>query len=228
MPAIPSPPPLHATVIMDYQNVHLVGHDTFTDSWATPRHTTLIDPLLFSEQLINARNSTQRSGYAEAVLDQVLVYRGLPSSEYDPADNARNLSQQHHWQRDRQVKVIHRPLRYRVNRDASGKPVLDVNGKPSIIEKREKGVDVLCALAVVREARRPGNNVVILASHDSDLEPALDEAFDLNGAKIEIFRWDSPTRYTYQLRCTDRRRRLWCTKLDEQAFVASRDLTPYG
>ena len=166
---VPAPPPLRATIIMDYQNIHLVGHDAF--AWGSPRHETLIDPLKFAEQLLLARNAAQGPGYEKAVLDRVLVYRGLPSSEYDPEDNSRSLSQQYHWQRDRHVKVMLRPLRYRVDRDAANKPILDVNGKPTILEKREKGVDVLCALAVVREAQRPGHNVIILASHDSDLEP---------------------------------------------------------
>ena len=118
-----------------------------------------------------------------------------------------------------------RPLRYRVDRDAANKPILDVNGKPTILEKREKGVDVLCALAVVREAQRPGHNVIILASHDSDLEPALDEAVELGSSKIETMRWDSKDSFTYQLRCS--KVGLWTTRMDEKAFVASRDLTPY-
>ncbi len=221
---VPAPPPLRATIVMDYQNVHLVGHDAF--AWASPRHETLIDPLKFGEQLLLARNAAQGPGYEKAVLDRVLVYRGLPSSEYDPLDNSRSLSQQYHWQRDRRVKVMLRPLRYRVDRDAANKPILDVNGKPTIREKREKGVDVLCALAVVREAQRPGHNVVILASHDSDLEPALDEAVELGSAKIETMRWDSKDSFTYQLRCS--KERLWTTRMDEKAFVASRDLTPYA
>lgn len=63
-----------------------------------------------------------------------------------------------------------RSLRYRVDPDASNKPILDVNGTPSIIEKREKGVDVLCALAVVREAQQAGHRVIIVALHDGDVE----------------------------------------------------------
>ncbi|EPH03766.1 hypothetical protein HMPREF1531_01191 [Propionibacterium sp. oral taxon 192 str. F0372] len=85
---------------------------------------------------------------------------------------------------------------------------------------------MLCALTVVREARR-SDGVVILASHDSDLEPALDEAVDLQQAKIETMCWQPPrpNSFIYQLRCE--RQRLWCTRMNEEAFVASRDLTPY-
>lgn len=227
MNAVPAPPPLRTAVIIDYQNVHLVGHDAFPSSRHADRHTSLVDPLLLSQQLLQRRNDLQRPGFARALLRDVWVYRGLPSSEYDPADNARSLAQQHHWQRDRRVHVILRPLRYRIERDATGRPLRDVNGRVTINEKREKGVDVLCALALVREAARPDIDLVILASHDSDLEPAIDEARILGTAKIETFRWDSPDGFTYQLRSGDRSRPIWCTKLDERAFRASWDLTPY-
>lgn len=105
---VPAPPPLRATVIIDYQNVHLVGHEAFAH--AAPRHETLLDPLKFANQLIRVRNAAQGPGYEKATLSRVLVYRGLPSSEYDPADNSRSLSQQHHWQRDPRVEVTLRPL----------------------------------------------------------------------------------------------------------------------
>ncbi|MDO5066409.1 MAG: hypothetical protein Q4D96_03925 [Propionibacteriaceae bacterium] len=224
MPPVPTPPRLRATIIMDYQNIHLVGHDTFS-SRTQPLHETLIDPLKFAQQLVLARNAAQKPGYEKAVLGKVLVFRGLPSNEHDPHDYARSLRQKAQWQRDKQVKVVFRPLRYRLERDAASHPILDINEKPIILEKREKGIDVLCALALVREARQPGNRVVILASHDSDLEPALDEAVALSRAKVETMRWDSPGRHTKQLRCE--RQRLWSTRLDERAFHASRDLTPY-
>lgn len=227
MTAVPGPPPLRTAVVIDYQNVHLVGHDAFPCSRHLGRHESLIDPLLFSRGLINQRNLLMQPGFAKARLCDVWVYRGLPSSEYDPADNARSLEQQHHWERDHRVHVSLRPLRYRLERDATGRPVLDVNGNVKIIEKREKGVDVLCALAVVREAARHDIDLVIVASHDSDLEPAIDEARVLGTAKIETFRWSSPDDFVYQLRAADRSRPVWCTKLDEHAFSASWDLTPY-
>ena len=116
-------------------------------------------------------------------------------------------------------------VRYQVDRDAANQPIRDVNGRATIREKREKGIDVLCAFAVVREAQQLGHRVVILASHDSDLEPALDEAVALNRAKVETMRWDSPDRHPKQLRC---RQRLWNTRLDERAFRASRGLNPYS
>lgn len=227
MAAVPGPPPLKTAVIIDYQNVHLVGHDAFPSTRHLERHTSLIDPLLFANELVLQRNASMQPGYAKATLHDVWVYRGLPSSEYDPADNARSLAQQHHWERDRRVHVTLRPLRYRLERDATGRPTRDVNGNVTITEKREKGVDVLCALAAVREAARAEIDLVILASHDSDLEPAIDEARELSTTKIETFRWNSPDDFVYQLRSGDRARSIWCTKLDERSFRASWDTTPY-
>lgn len=227
MTAVPGPPPLRTAVVIDYQNVHLVGHEAFPCSRHLERHESLVDPLLFSLELIKQRNLLMQPGFAKATLRDVWVYRGLPSSEYDPDDNARSLEQQHHWERDPRVHVTLRPLRYRLDRDATGRPLLDVNGNVTIVEKREKGVDVLCALAVIREATRPDIDLVVLASHDSDLEPAIDEGRVLGTAKIETFRWNSADGFVYQVRAGDRSRPVWCTKLDERSFRASWDLTPY-
>ena len=58
------------------------------------------------------------------------------------------------------------------------------------------------------------------------MDSGLDEAVELGSAKIETMRWDSKDSFTYQLRCS--KERLWTTRMDEKAFVASRDLTPYA
>jgi len=94
--------------------------------------------------------------------------------------------------RDPRVTVHHRPLKYTYERDSDGRPLRDGNGRKIATGKSEMGIDVLCALAVVREARRPDLDLVILASQDSDLEPALDEALNLRSAKIETLRLVRP------------------------------------
>ncbi|MPZ66261.1 MAG: hypothetical protein GEU83_12345 [Pseudonocardiaceae bacterium] len=143
---------LRAVVVIDYQNIHLTGHGLFACSRYSPPHEALVDPLHFANQLISARNRAQRPGMAHAVLSHVRVYRGQPSPEHDPKPYARNQAQQARWERDRRVTVHLRPLKYRYERDSSGRPLVDVNGKRVVEGKDEKGVDVLCALAVVREA----------------------------------------------------------------------------
>ena len=39
---------LRATIVMDYQNVHLTGHDLFPSTRPLARHETLVDPYLFA------------------------------------------------------------------------------------------------------------------------------------------------------------------------------------
>lgn len=220
---------LRAVIVMDYQNIHLTGHGLFMISRHSGKHEALIDPLLFANQLLLARNRAQRPGYDHAVLERVLVYRGLPSAESDPEFYARNLAQKAHWERDDRVQVTHRPLKYQYVRDAEGAPVTDATGKRIVQGKKEKGVDVLCALALVREAARPEVDLAVLASHDSDLQPALDEAVQLRRAKVETVNWYDPQqRYrSQQLRPESPTSAVWNTRLGEREFRLSWDLTDY-
>lgn len=176
---------LRTVVVVDYQNVHLTGHGLFPGSRILAKHDVLIDPLLFVGQLIQTRNRAQEPGYDYAVLSRVMVYRGLPSAEHDSKSYARNLAQKAHWERDRRVLVTHRPLKYVYQRDSAGRLMIGPDGKRVVVGKEEKGIDVLCALALVREAADPDVDLVVLASSDSDLEPALDGALRLGSAKVE-------------------------------------------
>ena len=209
-------PDLRAVIVIDYQNVHLTGHGLFDATKYGPPHECLIDPLLFAGQLLSTRNRLQRPGMPSAVLRRVLVYRGQPSPEHDPKPYARNQAQKAQWERDRRVAVTLRPLKYRYVRDDTGRPLIEGDGKKTVLGKDEKGVDVLCALAIVREALKPDVDLVILASQDTDLEPALDEAVELGQAKIETFCWfdsNQPHR-SRQLR-PGPGRSLWNTRMGE-------------
>lgn len=218
---------LRTAIIVDYQNVHLTAHGLFAKN--RPAHEVLVHPLRFANQLLYARNERQRGDMPHASLSKVLVYRGQPSSEHDPKAYDRNLAQKAEWERSQLVTVHPRPLKYTYEYDEDGFRVTDAYGKLIVKEKREKGIDVLCALAVVREARQPDIDLVILASQDSDLEPSLDEALDLHTAKIETFCWWDPQnpKVCRQLRPTDRRRVLWNTRLDSSHFSRCWDPTSY-
>jgi len=219
---------LRATIVIDYQNVHLTGHGQFASTRQMPRHETLVDPLTFAAQLIGTRNALQRPGMAHAVLRKVLVYRGLPSPEHDPKGYSRNQAQKAHWERDKRVEVTLRPLKYEYDRDADGRIATYSDGAKIVLGKQEKGVDVLCALAAVRESQDPATDLVILASSDTDLAPALDEVRRIGSAKVETFCWyDTITRCGFQLHPTDRTTPVWNTRLTEPAFRASWDLTDY-
>lgn len=105
---------------------------------------------------------------------------------------------------------------------------LGADGKKVVESKGEKGIDVLCALAVVRETRRPDVDLVVLASHDSDLEPALDEALGLRSAKIETFSWYDPAqRHRIRQLRPGAGRSIWNTRLGEGEFRNCWDLTDY-
>lgn len=219
---------LRAVVVVDYQNVHLTGHGLYASTRHLPKHETLVDPLQFGAALIRARNAAQRPDMAHATLRKVLVYRGLPAPEHDRDAYARNLAQKAQWERDRRVQVTLRPLKYEYERAADGRPATDSHGGKTVIGVKEKGVDVLCALALVREAQDPATDLVILASSDSDLAPALDEVRGMATAKVETCCWyDRSKRRGYQVHPTDRSRPVWNTRLDEQAFRSAWDLTTY-
>jgi hypothetical protein len=132
-----------------------------------------------------------------------------------------------------------RDLKYRYQYTADGRPVLDVNGKKIPVGRpEEKGIDVLCALACVREAARPDIDVVLLASRDTDLIPALDEVYDLHGmdsvryGRIETVSWfnarfeEEGARTFGSLRPTAPRR-IWNTNLDRSCYEASIDRNSY-
>lgn len=83
-------------------------------------------------------------------------------------------------------------------------------------------------LALVRAAADPDVDLVILASLDSDLEPALAEVLRLRTAKVETVSWYVPAENSYELRLSDKSKRLWNTRLNETSFLNSLDRTNYS
>jgi uncharacterized LabA/DUF88 family protein len=147
-------------------------------------------------------------------LSVVTVFRGLPSNKHQPEFYRRNLAQRSEWTRDPRVQVTYRSLRYSF--DNTG-----------YWTAQEKGVDVQVALEVVRHAQSGDYEVVILASHDTDLEPALDYGRELEPvqdgrAVIETAGWHQCKR----LRSSGTGG-LWHTVLDRSAFGSSIDRKPY-
>ena len=165
---------LRTTIVVDYQNVHLVGHGLFVSNGSLAQHETLVDPLLFAQQLLRVRNEHQKPDMPLAVPRRVLVFRGLPSPEHDPDGYRRNQAQKAHWERDKRVTVTYRPLKYEYERAADGHPASDVYGRKIVKSKREKGIDVLCALAAVGGSQDAATDLVILASSDTDLAPGVE------------------------------------------------------
>lgn len=227
---------LRASIILDYQNVHLTGRDVF-DPGGDP-HLSLIDPMAFARRGVQERNSRQREGHPHASVERVFVYRGLPHVDYDWEQNRRCVDQATRWRSDGAVVEL-RDLKYRFQMGADRQPVLDVNGKKIPVGRpKEKGIDVLCALACVRESMDAEVDLVILASRDTDLVPALDELYDLRGqdadrfARIETVSWFDPTakkdgRFAGGNLRPSGQRRIWNTNMDRACFEASLDRRDY-
>jgi uncharacterized LabA/DUF88 family protein len=200
---------LRVAVVVDYQNMHLTARGQFTPQGA-PTHHSLLHPLHLANQIVIAREAAQRTSVSTK-LEHVSVFRGLPSSSHDAKNYARSLAQKAEWTRDRRVQVTYRPLRYQWE-----------NG---VLVPREKGVDVLVALDIVQLAQSRAYDVVILAAHDTDLEPALE--FALRGAAggggptIETAGW----RNCKRLRAGGSQ--LWHTFLNQSHYQAARDRKQY-
>lgn len=201
---------LRALVLVDYQNIHLTAHEHW--SHGSAKHETLVHPLYFGIQAIGQRNYHQKLAERDvepAELAQVVVYRGLPSNQKDSKAYGRSMAQKSHWTRDSRVEVNYRPLRYYWE-----------GGKR---EAREKGIDVLLALNLVRAAREGEYGLVVLASHDTDLEPAIDEAALLAPSCIlETVGWQNSKRLR------PRTNGLWHTFLGEKEFTRTVDRTDYS
>jgi len=209
---------LRTAVVLDYQNMHLSGAELYRSSPRKPLHETLLDPTRFANQLLSARNKVPGPNGGRAVLTRVEVFRGLPSNLHDVERYNRSQAQRANWQRDPRVTVGLRAVKMeRVA--ATG---------PDRFRAFEKGVDVLCALALVRLAASPDIDLVILASHDSDLKPALDDAIDLGRARIETSAWSHPrVGISFRRLRPHAPRSVRHTRLTLDDFTAAHDPTVY-
>ena len=209
------PDPLKVAVIIDYQNIHLTARDTFTPR-GTPAQDCLVHPLHFANQVVQARSriraaAAMNGGEASPsiVLDSVEVFRGQPSNHEQPKLYRFTQAHRSEWTKDRRVRVDYRTLRY-----------FTENG---VRAAQEKGIDVRVALAVVRAVTMKTADIVILASHDTDLEPALEMSAEWGDGTvaIETAGWAGCRRLRARGLTLDH------IVLDGGAFVNSRDRKIY-
>ena len=204
---------------MDYQNVHLTAAELF--GGGHPIHESLIHPGLFASEWCKVRLTAAHAPFDSeaAARMEVHVHRGLPAASL--AGYGRNLAQQAHWESSgtHRVKVSHRPLRYRKIQEWPNRGRIDPNSG------REKGIDVAVALDVVDAAHNA--DLVVLASVDTDLVPALEYAKRTGSARIETTSWFAPDIEggRRQLRTTPVS---WNTRLDAAVFRASIDHSHYA
>ena len=216
---------LRMGVVVDYQNVHLSAAGLFTPG--RPAHEALIDPYRFACQLALARAATNKRDDRVAEIARVEVVRGQPIVEDDPVAHQRNLEQAQRWTRGHATTVdVHlHPLTYDWRYEAG-------HMVPIQETRREKGVDVLCALTLVDMARSGLYDIVVLASRDRDLAPALDHADRASRAKVEATKWYDPSAAdSHGVLPTTRK--IWTTPMTQTHFRASidpratADLQPY-
>ena len=152
-------------VFIDYQNAYNGARQA--QGATEDGHFTVgqFDPLNLGV-LIAKRHPSYR-GARLRKLQQVRVYRGMPSRHKNSVGYSAALKQISRWSRSQPpvqpgmlplLEVITRPLDYRTG------------------EPREKGIDVLLALDLAFGAASGDFDVVVLFSGDSDLLPALERA----------------------------------------------------
>lgn len=145
-------------------------------------------------------------------LEKVQVYRGEPSAKHSPKGQSACQRQIRFWLAQAAVEAFTRPLKYYdVGRGADGNVIW---------EPREKGIDVMIALAMVMGAVRDDYDVAVLMSADSDLAPAVETVQDL-GKRCEVASWDGRGRISTPGRTT------WCHWLDNRAYRLVQDPTDY-
>lgn len=200
-------------VVIDYQNMHLTARGQFTPE-GTPTHESLLHPLRLAEQILIARANAKGEGTPPCRVEKVYAFRGLPSNKHDPMGYRRSLAQRAEWTRDNRVEVTYRPLRYQ-----------EVHG---VRTPQEKGVDVLVALTFVELVATAQYDLVIMAAHDTDQEPALEMALKTDAAAmgkvtVETAGWWQCKRISPG----NGVRRPWHTFLAVNHFRAARDLKDY-
>ncbi len=150
-------------MFVDYQNVYHGARNAFCDEDAHPI-TGHIRPLrlgVLLKQLAEPFDAARE-------LSQVHLFRGEPTTQSHPLLQAAFQKQVAAWRVHEPVlKATTRPMRYNATAwDHTGRPVAWDHG-------REKGIDVLLALAMVLGAVNDEYDVAVVVSGDTDLVPAI-------------------------------------------------------
>lgn len=200
-------------VYIDYQNVQYCARDMFWPAIPTPpRIAGHVDPLKLGTLLCDLG----RPGDPNRDLAGVRVYRGQPIAGRS-REKARQFfdRQVSSWRQTPGVEVFTRPLRYHRAKNPDG---------TEYWAAREKGVDVLMALDISIGARSDQFDVAIIASADTDLIPALEDALRVS-KRVETAAWGSPGNSAGPLRVKGRN--LWNHYLGQTHFDLVRDETNY-
>lgn len=230
---VPIESSLRTAVIVDYQNIHLTGWEVFGEADGKAIHECLIDPARYAQRVVTIRNRNNRHT-APAELRKTMVFRGLPSPDHDADGYRRSQDQKRNWINDG-VEVILRPLKYYYERDASGRPIKDLNGRKTPVgPPEEKGIDILIALHALLLAQSQECDLVIIASHDSDMAPIVEVVHRLHKeqpdavARIETTSWylRNPEGWEFKSKINGGKG-IWNTRLERADHQASLDTRAY-
>lgn len=200
-------------VFIDYQNTYMRARECFGDP-STAQDFTFGQ--IYPRRLgVLLRQRAEDAGKVRE-LKQVRVYRGEPDAQRSRTGQAACQRQVRFWGAQEAVVPITRPLNYR--------PTRWQNGAPVEWEVREKGIDVLIAVDLVRGALQDEFDVAILMSADTDLIPAAEAVLDA-GKWIEFAAWRPDTGYASHLRIKNRQ--TWCHHLRRVDFERVSDPTDY-
>lgn len=196
-------------VFIDYQNLYNDARRAFAKSGdAAPFGQ--VHPIKLAQLLV----ARQPMGVtAERTLKEVRAYRGRPDSTKEPKTYGAHMRQSAAWEKAG-VNLIHRPLRYPHDWPAS--------------PPEEKGIDVQLAIDVAVMAVNGEFDVAIIASTDTDLQPALEAFFALPFDKerlVEVAAYKSPT-FKKALRIPGQH--VWCHFIEEADFLTVCDKRDYN
>jgi hypothetical protein len=186
--------PERVGILLDFQNVHLVGHGLY--GRGHPAHRAVPDPARLGDLIASRRRRPS------AAVD-IRVYRGRPDPDYQARLTASNDAQAARWSRDPRVQVMRRQLVYR-----------DWPKLPPV----EKGIDVAVAVDLMCLAFRRQYDALVLFSSDSDLLPALEAIVQLRLAHVEVACWRGGNQLRFPGSSLP-----WCHSLTEQDWATVTD-----
>ena len=194
-------------VFIDYQNIYHGARRAFGGTTSDVPSFGNVDPLGLARLLVDLGHSAD----PERVLSATNVYRGEPGRKSHRKLVTAFARQTHRWRADPAVTVKTTPLRYH--------PTIRPGHRTWRAE--EKGIDVMLAVDLVRGAYLDEFDAAVVASADTDLLPALEEALRA-GKRVETASWSGPAN---ALRVPGRR--IWSHHLNRGHFERVQDTTDY-
>ena len=193
--------PERVVLFMDYQNVYSGARRAFHGG-SGPGRLGQVWPRAVGDLICGGAQQS-----SERLLEQVRVYRGIPSPSQNRIGNVTSRRQIAAWQAVDKVRVFPHTLL----RTPDGR-------------LREKGVDVHLAADLVDGAHRGFFDVGVVFSLDSDFKPAIEIVRDI-GVVVEVAAWRSGKRDLD--RRLMRNEGVWCHWLNEADYHRVRDRVSY-